>query len=700
MATKEHDVLIRMQADASPVVAASAQVDKALEQNAKTAKATAVAVSTAEKAAVAQIVGADAALKAKAKTLGITVTQTKKVITQTKALTKATKAAAVTTKGMSRSIGLVAQQLPDVFSQLSAGANPMQIFIQQGGQVIQQMDIMAIASKTLSAVASPAGLAVAAVGTAAVVMANQVGAASVEVRGYQDVIEDTDAATRSLVLSQDALRLAVGGVAGFIGDLQIRTALLQGDISKADVAAGELGGKLADKLRPALLDVGKAYAENEVRIQKLDTAIKSGTLNVTEQVAAMAQLSKAQDARTGLAANLVTVQGEADKARDAINSYAAALEGKGAESGLKSADKSAAKAAAADAKQLAALTAEVAKVQDAALVAQLDAAEKLEHKAQEQIDRLREIATLRPELAQESADAVLEIEQALAQDLDDIRAKQKAAQDKAVESELAAMMKIAGEAQKNADKQKEKDEEAEEEKEAFRIATRDAAISVASDIADAVISAKQREVAETEQVASDARDELDAITETGTEAEINAAKVKVQMAEDEASAVAASARKQANVAFAASQALAVGEIAINTAAAIAKAMAIWGPPPTGTPAMAAAAAIGVAQAGLVLATPPPEFHVGGVVSSGGDPSEIAARLLPGESVLNRETTARLGESGVNAMNRGGGMGGSARMVTVYKHRSFNNFMADNLRTNGPLAKAINGNTRVGHRPRT
>ena len=70
--------------------------------------------------------------------------------------------------------------------------------------------------------------------------------------------------------------------------------------------------------------------------------------------------------------------------------------------------------------------------------------------------------------------------------------------------------------------------------------------------------------------------------------------------------------------------------------------------------------------------------------------------LPGESILNRETTARLGADGVGGLNSGQGGGGMV-IEMVYKHRIFDAFVADNLAKGGPLKQATKQGRRVGHR---
>jgi gas vesicle protein len=98
---------------------------------------------------------------------------------------------------------------------------------------------------------------------------------------------------------------------------------------------------------------------------------------------------------------------------------------------------------------------------------------------------------------------------------------------------------------------------------------------------------------------------------------------------------------------------------------------------------------------------PAQFHEGGVVRGGwpaihGRPAfhaggEVNANLLIGEGVVNRRGMALLGESGLNALNSGGGVGGD---VHVHFHDQVNDTW---LRNGGAVkvAQAINQAIREG-----
>jgi len=140
------------------------------------------------------------------------------------------------------------------------------------------------------------------------------------------------------------------------------------------------------------------------------------------------------------------------------------------------------------------------------------------------------------------------------------------------------------------------------------------------------------------------------------------------------------------------QAAAMSSILIDTAQAVMKAAATV-PPPLNIAAAIAMGTLGASQAAAVAAAPPP-FHVGGIIP--GPPSGVTVQALGGESVLNRETTARLGREGVGDLNSGGGGGSPVVVEMVYKHQIFDSFVSDNIKKGGPLRNAIKSGRRVGH----
>lgn len=139
-----------------------------------------------------------------------------------------------------------------------------------------------------------------------------------------------------------------------------------------------------------------------------------------------------------------------------------------------------------------------------------------------------------------------------------------------------------------------------------------------------------------------------------------------------------------------SQSAAMGEIAISGIVAIAK---IWeeyaANPPLAAGLSVAMGAITGAQIATVAAEQP-SFDIGGVIRGGvmaDSPDQVGINALPGESILNRAATSRIGESGVNALNAGKGMGQEIIVVPAYRH--FDRFIKDEYRKGGAFRRFFN-----------
>ena len=118
-----------------------------------------------------------------------------------------------------------------------------------------------------------------------------------------------------------------------------------------------------------------------------------------------------------------------------------------------------------------------------------------------------------------------------------------------------------------------------------------------------------------------------------------------------------------NFLFRINQAAAIADIAMSTAKAIARAPADYGP---GAPlAIAAITAGSAAQAAIVLAQKPP-LHMGGIVQPLA-PDEQQRTVLTGESVLDRATTRRLGEDGIQRLQEGKSAGPEIIVMNPFKH---------------------------------
>jgi hypothetical protein len=151
-------------------------------------------------------------------------------------------------------------------------------------------------------------------------------------------------------------------------------------------------------------------------------------------------------------------------------------------------------------------------------------------------------------------------------------------------------------------------------------------------------------------------------------------------------------RKQAQIAFAIDQALKVAQAV--TAAALATINALATPPAPNYIAAGLAAAQGAVQVAAIAATRP-SFHSGGMADFA--PDEASAIVRRGEAVLSPAGRAAIGDDAIRAANAGMGTGGTIVVQQVYRHRVFDSFVQDNLRTRGPLSRALGSGARLGQR---
>lgn len=189
-------------------------------------------------------------------------------------------------------------------------------------------------------------------------------------------------------------------------------------------------------------------------------------------------------------------------------------------------------------------------------------------------------------------------------------------------------------------------------------------------------------MAQSENALAEAIAARKALGKDATADEKKQAKERVEDARD-------ASRKQ----FELTKALQIAQITINTAGAVAQALAS-SPPPFNAIAAIAAGAAGAVQLATVQATTP-KFHKGGMI---GQPDESMAIVRSGEAVLNPMGRTMLGDDAIRQANAGisGGHGGGAVQI-VYKHKSFDYFVRDHLRTNATLPRALNAGRRLGQR---
>jgi len=149
-------------------------------------------------------------------------------------------------------------------------------------------------------------------------------------------------------------------------------------------------------------------------------------------------------------------------------------------------------------------------------------------------------------------------------------------------------------------------------------------------------------------------------------------------------------REAALKAFRMNKAAALINAGINTALAVTNAANTAPFVPLGIIAMAAAAAAGAVQIGIIAAKQPPQFHRGGVLSQGAA-DEITVRARAGEGFLsNQGVAAAGGVEGVARLNRGGRSGPDAVYVVNRVGSRMIDVQTTNAirRTDSPLSSAI------------
>ena len=139
------------------------------------------------------------------------------------------------------------------------------------------------------------------------------------------------------------------------------------------------------------------------------------------------------------------------------------------------------------------------------------------------------------------------------------------------------------------------------------------------------------------------------------------------------------------------QALALSRAVLDVASAISAASTL--PPPASFAAMGVAAVMGAINVAAVASAPAPEFAQGGFPEA--STTGTLATLHPREAVLSQQGRLAMGDDTIREANAGRASKNSTTLITVYKHKSFDYFVADNLLTNGPLARTMRQGDRVG-----
>ena len=204
---------------------------------------------------------------------------------------------------------------------------------------------------------------------------------------------------------------------------------------------------------------------------------------------------------------------------------------------------------------------------------------------------------------------------------------------------------------------------------------------IATSAADIVAAYSQYKLDQQVQGYEDALAAQDALGKKATDAE------KARAAEE-----VAEKRKQAMIAFLIDKAAKLAQALTATALATINALSM--PPAPNYIAAGLAAAGGAVQVATIAAARP-SFHSGGMADF--SPDEASAVIRRGEAVLSPQGRRAIGDDTIRAANAGMSNGQTIVVQQVYRHRVFDSFVRDNLRTRGPLAQALGSGGRAGQR---
>jgi len=451
-----------------------------------------------------------------------------------------------------------------------------------------------------------------------------------------DSIHDANAAMDSMVVAGEAAVVLLGGQ--FADDVEAAaTGLLTLELAAVDVLSG-LDGIGESKVFKAFMALNPLAGATAAAFDAAAIGIDDYRAAAEETIETTKKLREEQKAE----------KANAEEAAQAKRDQAAAQ-----------------RQAASAAREEAAALSSLIGISDSATASQLEGVDLVLFKRDQELAKIEELAAAQMKSAEVQAAADAARLEVIA----------------ATEMEIAAIRQTALDAEIADDARREE----------MRAASHDAQLARIEAERAAEVAASQEKLATAGALLAS----LDALSSAATDAYIEG-----KGKESEA------AKKAAARQFKLSKALNIAMAAINGAQALLSSIATLGPPvwPNVLGIAGAVAATGIATASSIAigATPAPTFHTGGMIGHGGQnqPDEVTIRAKASESVLNSAATARLGESGVNALNRGDMPSGRLVVVQQYKHRVFDAIVQDSARMPGSsLRKATKRGDRVGHRNR-
>lgn len=611
-------------------------------------------------------------------------------------------------KAVAGAVGLISPQAETALSSIGDLAGGLEGVVKGAGLAGVSLGGIALAAAGIAAVA-----------TAVYLVWDATEDARAKTREWEAALADVTLATRTLASAKDAVAKGADDIAGFVGDLQIQTALLRGEIDETDVKLGELGSRLADDLADDLAEANKALGEQSKQLQILYTAQADASLSAKELTENELAIQKAQANYDAIEGKIASLEELRITANAQIQEYGEAL--RESQEKEEKATKATISRASSTHEASAAVRdhASILRVLETSLGAASSAYEALSREESSSIAQLQELgategeialardryAARRVELSQQTSAKVISIEQQTSASIASLAASyssQRLSEEEKFVDDLAEVRwKIV-----------ENERLALEE-----LAALEAEAKEGSDLeALAEIEAQKVELGKTTQAA------LDSVAREGSQRrqEMALAEVKANreailsdasalsgglatMATDLSTLIGDANAEAAQRAFKIAQGAAVAQTVVNTAQAVSDVWAEHAANPLQAIALSAIPiAVGVAQVAKIKAQQP-AFHVGGIVPGYGasqGTGEVSARLLPDEVVLNRQAVQGMGgPEAANSLNHGGGMGGSITLNQVWRGSTLDRVVYDVSRLPGSKTRQLTQGGRVGKRTR-
>ncbi len=598
-----------------------------------------------------------------------------------------------TTSGnkLNRSMTGIAQQMPDVISQLSAGADPLQALAQQGLQVVQSAGLMEAGYSALLPALAPVGIAFAGVATAVGLYIAETEIARKETLELGGEVFGLSLDLDDLEDNLDAGEKAMERVRSKAEDTATDVAVLRGEITKLAAAQERAARGVAEDMLPAFTATAQEITTMQKEVERLE-----GQLERYQRVAddvdifisdptedlerARERLATAQENLQALKKERVETQElvveketlEDAEARARTTSRERAREDRKASREAKKAEQEAIKRLQ-----------EFEAIRAAAASDTLTDLDRINMAEQEQLDRLRELAVASGRQS-DATSAMAEVEARAARDREAVTQSLIEQNDK-LSVQLGLVEDLAEARGLNLDAANQSQE--------LALLTTLEQIAATHGLGEAESDLHDQRVAMAKELQ---RVQTRAVADMlGTASEL-----ALMAAEKQAQGNA----KVAEQWFGWYQGLAITQATINGLLASTKAIADYGLPWGLAVAAASAGQVGVQVAGI-KAQSLPTFHAGGITYEAPvmAPDEGLAVVRPQVEALltTRGIDAAGGPEAVARLNRGEA-GGQQQLVIeqVYKHRVFGRVVRDSFRIPGsPTRRVIKQGSRVGHRRR-